>query len=777
MLGRAHVLNPTPPDRYELFHQVLAPAVLEWRQTFDARDAAQREWQQTKYAAVAAGFVVAVILAGAALWGWRTAQRDSDRANSVVFALRADDALVNSSRGPESPSRLPPCAVVRRHAGSADLALPAVEAANVAEHCAATPSARRRRLSPVAEGIIATASLDGIVRVWNVDRAERLNEIPVPATPGRNRGVNAVVFAPDGGSVLTAGDDGMVRKWDLKTPAKPVWEVDAQASGPKPQEEIWTAAASADGRILATAGEHGIVRLWDLRNAPATPITEFKHGASVVGLAFDRSGTMLASGGMDKVVRVWSTTSRRMVHQLSGPQDFVYGVAFAPGEPATEVAASSWDGSVWVWNLTTREMRSLSTRSPNLWGVAYSADGRLLAASGRDGAVTIWDRRSLDKELLVLSSSAPGLTGLAFNASSTKLAAASMTGFVKLWNLPSVRVSFPERDAPTTESATIESATFSPDGRKLLAFGTGTAVVFDARTGSPLQRLDGLGEALLLPTGAFAPDSTTIAVGGLMPPVRLLRAGGTTMLTGPDQAISSIAFSADGRQVAAASWDKSAWVWNLADDRGRMVGKKFELGRALAVVFSPDGQSLAVGADYKEKNVVVYDLSRQSAAGLLLHVPSEAGDVTRLAYSDNGRYLVAGFSSGVLAVWELAAAQRDEAGRSPNLLLPGHETKVTDLRFDTEATLASASDDGTTKVWDMGERTIKFAMRGHTGKVSALSFLTRAKQLTTVGKDSVLVNHPLEWREVEEKAERQGRALTRIQCQDYFGAGGTASNF
>jgi WD40 repeat protein len=384
----------------------------------------------------------------------------------------------------------------------------------------------------------------------------------------------------------------------------------------------------------------------------------------------------------------------------------------------------------------------------------------LIAASGRDGKITIWDRHS-QEVLEVLPSSASGLAGIAFNPDGARIAGATARGFTKVWDLPAVRLE-------TTVTGRMTSAQLSPDGAQILVTGTDNgATVFDARNGGLVQAAKDLSASTL--TGAFAPDAQHFATGGLDGVVRIWnRVDGSLVasLRGATNAINQVVYDSRGTRLAAASWDHNTWIWNLADAEATPLGIGFKKARAFAVAFNSAGTSIAVGSDETETDqgarILIANLSSLSRTSEIT-LPPHSTDVTRLAYSPDDRYLIAGFSDGLLAIWDLTSGKQ-----SPNLLAPGHESSISNLRFSGDGKLASASLDGATKVWNVAKRGMLFAMHGHTGAVYGLSFATTAGQLTTVGADGIVLRHLLEWTTVEQTAQQTGRNLTDVECQDYF---------
>jgi WD40 repeat protein len=111
----------------------------------------------------------------------------------------------------------------------------------------------------------------------------------------------------------------------------------------------------------------------------------------------------------------------------------IWGLAFSPD--GRRLAATSQEGSVQVWDLATGQVvLNLIGHEGETVTVAYSSDGQRLATSGRDGTVRVWEAGT-GQSLLVLEPGLGGLTGAAFDPTGTRLAVSGDNG-VRLYALP-----------------------------------------------------------------------------------------------------------------------------------------------------------------------------------------------------------------------------------------------------------------------------------------------------------------------------------------------------
>jgi hypothetical protein len=170
---------------------------------------------------------------------------------------------------------------------------------------------------------------------------------------------SAVAISGDGALLATGTSTGQVWVWRV-VDRTPLWMVQGHTGG------AWGLALSTGGRLLASGGAEGTVRLWESNNG--RPLGTLDGGAATVhSLALSADGQLLASAGGDGTVRLWSLAD------ILARRDAI----FWPPEEA---------GSA-------RELMSFQDRG-EVYSVALSADGQLLATSGFDERIQLWETRS-----------------------------------------------------------------------------------------------------------------------------------------------------------------------------------------------------------------------------------------------------------------------------------------------------------------------------------------------------------------------------------------------
>lgn len=439
------------------------------------------------------------------------------------------------------------------------------------------------------------------------------------------------------------------------------------------------------------------------------------HSAGISAIAFTPDGRTLASGGIDKTVKLWDIAARRELRTLSGHGDAVTSVAFSPD--GRTLATAGDDKTLRLWDVASgRETLTMRGHGAAVRAVSFSADGRMLASGSDDRTIKLWDPAS-GKELRTLKGHGGDVNAVALAPDGRTLASGSRDMTLKLWDVSTGR----ELRTLVGHRDFINAIAFAPDGRSVVSgsgvvvFGKGdnTLRIWDIDSGRELRALSGHSSSVL--TVAFSPDGRTLASGSWDMALKLWDfASGREIRTLRGRAASDIshllavAFSPDGRTVVSGSYDKTVRLWDAAS--GSDLGTLSGFGSyAYGVAFSSDGRTLASGSF--DRTVNVWDIAAGRKSSLLR---GHGGPVYVTAISPDGRTLASGSYDQTVKLWEIGSGRELRT-------LRGHSDAVHAVAFSPDGrTLASAADDNTIKLWDLASGRELKTLRGG----SALSFLT-----------------------------------------------------
>ncbi|HSA23726.1 MAG TPA: protein kinase, partial [Myxococcota bacterium] len=315
----------------------------------------------------------------------------------------------------------------------------------------------------------------------------------------------------------------------------------------------------------------------------------------------------------------------------------VYHVAFSPD--GREVAAAGHDRSIYLLDVDTAELRVLRGHTDWVATVGYSPDGGRLVSTSADRTLRIWDTRT-GRSLRVLSGHTSAIHDAAWSPDGALLASCGQDRSVRLWQASSGA----ELMRIDGHAEIVWSVAFSPDGALLAsADRAGWLRLWDPRTGAPLGavREGERGHACL----EFSRDGRWLAAGGGEGTVRVwgvaaLRAGGSPRsqlaLAGHADGVQDLAFSPDGTLLASVSFDHHVRLWGLPEGQP-LADLEAHQNYVGGVDFSPDGRLLVTGSE--DHSVALWRLPLQTPARV---AHGHADQVFALAVSPDGQRLASG---------------------------------------------------------------------------------------------------------------------------------------
>jgi WD40 repeat protein len=681
---RASSENGPSTTRYEIFHDVLADAVLAWRSRFEAdrRLEEQRrahERRQRRLLAIGAGALLGLaVMAAVAVYA--LAQRSNAQhqaARAKAEQAKTESALVDAKKARRDT----------RKALSKAQAKERSEARAVKKERAATARAtdlaraekRERLLAQEAKGK-ETAAADyarGQTRLAQSQTrlAERETAKANRATAQANLQTRRVIEQKKliGARALAASAEALLEtdpENSVKTSLK------ARAA--------YRAAGRAGGLALETTLRSGLL---GLRLKAVLP-----GGGPVQVVAYspDAAHILVAGkGGARLFDRAHGLRLERLL-----PAKPLLAAAFGPD--GRLVAGAGAVGTVQVWDAQThRQLYELHVGGAVL-SVAFSRDGRLLAAASRDGTATVWTLSDGDPVASFVhpksvTSGIDDVRFVEFSPDSSRLLTVATDRFARVWDVGRGELAF-----RVDHGSQVQAARFSHDGKLIATAGVNEFLrLWNAANGSALFSLTPtVGRINNL---VFSPDDTHIATGSRNDTsarvwsleLKTVVAVVTTHLSG----VESVAFRPDGRMLVTTGRDGNAFITRTTS--GFVHAALRGHGRAVnSAAFSPDGATLVTGSD--DGTARVWDAEVDPIGPLPLAKERKVGKhaltVNAVAISDDGRFYLSAGDDRTARLW----GPRGEVARLE------HAGAVTAASFSANSRrVITGSDDGTARIWSV----------------------------------------------------------------------------
>jgi RNA polymerase sigma factor (sigma-70 family) len=391
--------------------------------------------------------------------------------------------------------------------------------------------------------------------------------------------------------------------------------------------------------LLTMAGAGGAIRLASVPSsegpaaAPPAKSTETTGAEKIEQARTDRHGDPLPPGA---IARLGTIRFRHGYHVVS--------VAFSPD--GKTVAAGGAGRAVTLWDAATGvEKRRLLNSLREVRGIAFSPDGKALAAIGPGDAVLYLVDTSTGAELRKLQEQS-GIHCVAFAPNGEHLATGSVGGVVRLWDAATGA----ERLQRSGDCSRVHAVAFSPDSKLLAYAGEDGAIrLWNGSFADEPRRLDGHVKDVF--SLSFSPDGQHLASSGQDGTIRLWAVTtGRQLRTLGDKRDAPIAvtFSRDGALLASSHRDGSLAVWDPQTGR-KLRGWPAHASPAATVAFSPDGKVLASGGAW-ESDVRLWNV----ADGKELHAADAPhGPVELLRWSADGQTLLSAGRERRVVWWDL----------------------------------------------------------------------------------------------------------------------------
>ena len=325
--------------------------------------------------------------------------------------------------------------------------------------------------------------------------------------------------------------------------------------------------------------------------------------------------------------------------------DHVIDMAWSPD--GRFIAAASVLGPVTVFEGRRRAViHDFKGHEFGTMSIAWRPDSKVLASAGQDGKIRLWDMAS-GEAAHSLDGGAAWVEHLAWSGGKNPILASAAGRKLKLWNAAGNLV----REYPDHQS-TISGLRWKPHVRQLASIAYGGVTLWDPQQSEAVRRLEWIGSSLAI---AWSPDGKHIATGDQDSTVHfwIVSTGDDLQMSGYPTKVRELSWDAASRYLATGGGEEIS-VWDCSG-RGPAGTKPITLSGHqdfLSVVrFQHHGKLLASGG--ADGRVYVWQL-RGRLRSRPVHEAALAAGVTNLVWSPNDQYIAAGDESGRVNVFSIS---------------------------------------------------------------------------------------------------------------------------
>lgn len=435
---------------------------------------------------------------------------------------------------------------------------------------------------------ILTGTTDGTVRLWDASSGRLLITLE-----GHSNVVNSARFSPDGSRILTGSEDGTARLWNVY-PGKPLAELKGDSSDDAPSlRPLRKAEFSPDGaRVLISLNED------------TTALTEASTGRLLATLqgrfrsmqqtAFSPDGARVLTSSRNGLVHSWSVSSGEHVLTFQAHTGGVEKVEFSPD--GTRILTASREGVAGLWEGSSgRPISSLGSFGRLITATFSSDSTKIFAASL--GGLHLWEASS-GSPLAAVSFGGDYIFPLEaeLSAAGTRIRSYHPLRTQLLWDGLTGERLFTTEHWQSGELIPTAELKLSPDGsRFVITQGTRVAHLWDTLTVTPLLELQA---STALESAMFSPDGSRVLAFSYRGTGIMWEASygaPTATLQGHSDSVRDVAFDRGSARIATASDDGTARVWESYS--GKPLATLWgHLANVVSVEFSRDGSRILTTA-------------------------------------------------------------------------------------------------------------------------------------------------------------------------------------
>lgn len=455
---------------------------------------------------------------------------------------------------------------------------------------------------------------------------------------------------------------------------------------------------SPDAKKVATILNDETVAIWDAEAGKQLLLLDKLKG-DINSVAYSPNGKKLVTASHDGAAIIWNAESGEQLAVLKHEDKDYYSNRVNSAEYSPDgkkIVTTSDDGTAIIWDAETgNQLALLDKHTEEVENAVFSPDGKKIATASRDGRAIIWNAES-GKQEMILGKHMYGVDCVTFSPDGRKIV--TISNEVPIADIfDRGKFQFDAKviiwDAETGKQValldkhknTVNSITFSPDGRNLVtASDDGAAIIWDAASGKQLALLQ---HSDVVNSAEYSPDGKKIITASKDNTAKIWDAETGEKLAVLDKHtsyVTSAIFSPDGKKIITTSVDETAIIWDVEEEgHSVLLPRKDDLTVFYGAPSDVDRRKTVTGWG------IIYDVM----TGKQLATLDKHTDYIREAhFSPDGRTLVTTSDDETAIIWDA------ETGRQRVIL---NAYSIYDMEFSPDGKrIITTSRDGKVIIWD-----------------------------------------------------------------------------